>query len=118
MDNCYLLIVLRIFDLMICFLTPFWCCALFIQIMLADQDLTALSDHAQRLMDLVVNTVAQKNSNANTSLTILSTIFLPLTFIAGEGGMKELWGVGMRELDRLRERERWALLWREGSCMR
>jgi Mg2+ and Co2+ transporter CorA len=57
------------------------------QMMLADQDLTALADHAQRLMDLVVNTVAQTNSNANTSLTILSTIFLPLTFIAGKKGL-------------------------------
>lgn len=46
-------------------------------------DLSAMADHVTRLNELVVTTVGHANNNANLTLALLGTIFLPLTWIAG-----------------------------------
>ncbi|WIA07994.1 hypothetical protein OEZ85_007465 [Tetradesmus obliquus] len=50
-------------------------------------DLSAMADHVTRLNELVVTTVGHANNNANLTLALLGTIFLPLTWIAGIYGM-------------------------------
>lgn len=47
-------------------------------------DLSALSDHVGRLADLVITSVSHSNESANITLAVIGTLFLPLTFIAGE----------------------------------
>lgn len=49
-------------------------------------DLEALSDHVGRLANLVVTSMSIGNEQANITLAVIGTIFLPLTFIAGKGG--------------------------------
>jgi Mg2+ and Co2+ transporter CorA len=46
-------------------------------------DLDALTDHVGRLAGLVVNSMSIGNEQANITLAVIGTIFLPLTFIAG-----------------------------------
>jgi Mg2+ and Co2+ transporter CorA len=49
-------------------------------------DLAVLAEHVSHLADLVVTVVGHDNANANTTLAVIGTVFLPLTFIAGGGG--------------------------------
>jgi Mg2+ and Co2+ transporter CorA len=46
-------------------------------------DLSALTEHVDRLADLVVQSVSHSTESANITLAIIATVFLPLTFIAG-----------------------------------
>lgn len=46
-------------------------------------DLEALTDHVGRLAALVTSSMSIGNEQANITLAIIGTIFLPLTFIAG-----------------------------------
>lgn len=46
-------------------------------------DLAALTDHVRHLDDLVKTTVGHSNENANMTLALIGTVFLPLTWIAG-----------------------------------
>jgi Mg2+ and Co2+ transporter CorA len=46
-------------------------------------DLSAMTDHVAKLNELVVTTVGHANNNANLTLALLGTVFLPLTWIAG-----------------------------------
>lgn len=46
-------------------------------------DLVALTEHVDRLADLVVHSVSHSNESANITLAVIATVFLPLTFIAG-----------------------------------
>jgi Mg2+ and Co2+ transporter CorA len=49
-----------------------------------------MADHVTRLNELVVTTVGHANNNANLTLALLGTIFLPLTWIAGGCGLHTL----------------------------
>jgi Mg2+ and Co2+ transporter CorA len=42
-----------------------------------------MTDHVAHLNELVVTTVGHANNNANLTLALLGTVFLPLTWIAG-----------------------------------
>lgn len=47
------------------------------------EDMETLSMDAKDLIDLVFNTIAHHNNNSMQMLAVVSTIFLPITFIAG-----------------------------------
>lgn len=53
------------------------------QVEAVSADIIALSEHTYRLGELVVNSVGHANEDANMTLAVIGTIFLPLTFIAG-----------------------------------
>lgn len=47
------------------------------------EDMETLAIDARDLIDLVFNTIAHQNNNSMQMLAVVSTIFLPITFIAG-----------------------------------
>lgn len=47
------------------------------------EDMETLAVDARDLIDLVFNTIAHQNNNSMQMLAVVSTIFLPITFIAG-----------------------------------
>lgn len=47
------------------------------------EDMETLFMDARDLIDLVFNTIAHYNNNSMQMLAVVSTIFLPITFIAG-----------------------------------
>ncbi|WIA34654.1 hypothetical protein OEZ86_012969 [Tetradesmus obliquus] len=51
------------------------------------EDMETLAEDARDLIDLVFNTIAHHNNNSMQMLAVVSTIFLPITFLAGVFGM-------------------------------
>ncbi|KAF6265675.1 cora-like Mg2+ transporter protein-domain-containing protein [Scenedesmus sp. NREL 46B-D3] len=51
------------------------------------EDMETLAEDARDLIDLVFNTIAHHNNTSMQMLAVVSTIFLPITFLAGVFGM-------------------------------
>jgi Mg2+ and Co2+ transporter CorA len=47
------------------------------------EDLAALLDHANRLGELVFNSVSHSNEMSNVTIAVVGVFFYPLTFVAG-----------------------------------
>jgi Mg2+ and Co2+ transporter CorA len=50
------------------------------------EDMEVLSEDARDLIDLIFNTISHQNNASMQMLAVMSTIFLPITFIAGVYG--------------------------------